>query len=145
MTDYRSAANTQWRGFKRIFTIWDRSNLRLISDFESWPWFFWTRTRLHRLWTQKTGHTWYCSKSWPYHHLHESIFYRPGESVESIERNIPIKKQHEYSCCFFRFFYSFGITASIAPKVASLPAGIRIVTVSPISALKWVTAAVRTS
>jgi hypothetical protein len=38
----------------------------------------------------------------------------------------------------------FGITASIAAKVASFHFGITTVNVSPISALKWVTAAVRT-
>jgi len=40
-------------------------------------------------------------------------------------------------------YYSFGITASIAAKVASFPAGSIIVILSPISHLKWVTAAVR--
>jgi hypothetical protein len=43
---------------------------------------------------------------------------------------------------FQTFFYSFGITASIAAKVASFQAGSIIVKLSQISHLKCVTAAV---
>ena len=57
---------------------------------------------------------------------------------------LKIKVFSNFLKTYFTFYPSFGITVSMAAKLASFPLGNTIVILSPISPLKCVTAAVRT-